>query len=51
MPLSTYYFGRSRPPNALVLGFGTARPDAIASGMERLAAAIEAARKVAASRG
>jgi GntR family transcriptional regulator/MocR family aminotransferase len=45
MPLSVYYFGRSRAPNALVLGFGAARPDSIADGMERLAAAIDAARR------
>ncbi len=45
MPLSTYYFGRSQAPSALVLGFGGARPDSIDAGMERLAAAIEAARR------
>jgi GntR family transcriptional regulator/MocR family aminotransferase len=44
-PLSTYYFGRSPAPSALVLGFGAARPDSIDAGMERLAAAIEAARR------
>lgn len=45
MPLAAYYLGRSRAPNALVLGFGAARPEAIAGGVERLAAAIEAARR------
>ena len=45
MPLSAYYYGRSSPPNALVLGFGGVRPDSMDTGMERLAAAIEAARK------
>ena len=45
MPLSAYCFGRATPPNALVLGFGAARPDAIERGMERLAEAIEAARR------
>jgi GntR family transcriptional regulator/MocR family aminotransferase len=44
VPLSAYHYGRSRAPNALVLGFGGVRPDAIADGMQRLAAAIEAAR-------
>jgi GntR family transcriptional regulator/MocR family aminotransferase len=45
MPLSAYYFGRSQAPNALVLGFGSVRADSIDAGMERLAAAIEAARR------
>jgi GntR family transcriptional regulator/MocR family aminotransferase len=43
-PLSMYY---SEPgaANGLVLGFGAVRPDTIGEGMERLAAAIEAARR------
>ena len=45
MPLSAYYFGRAQAPSALVLGFGGARADSIAAGMERLAAAIDAARR------
>jgi GntR family transcriptional regulator/MocR family aminotransferase len=45
MPLSAYYLGRQKPPNALVLGFGAVRPDTLGRGMERLAAAIEAARR------
>jgi GntR family transcriptional regulator/MocR family aminotransferase len=45
MPLSAYYFGRAHAPNALVLGFGGARADSIEDGMERLAAAIDAARR------
>ena len=45
MPLSAYCFGRARPANALVLGFGAVRPDVLARGMERLSAAIEAARR------
>ncbi len=45
MPLSGYYYGRTRAPNALLLGFGAIRTDSINVGMERLAAAIEAARR------
>ncbi len=45
MPLSAYYFGRSRPPNALVLGFGGVRAESIDDGMKRLAAAIDASRR------
>ncbi|HET7291787.1 MAG TPA: PLP-dependent aminotransferase family protein [Vicinamibacteria bacterium] len=44
MPLSAYYYGRGAQRNALVLGFGSVRPDAIEDGMRRLASAIEAAR-------
>jgi len=44
MPLSAYYFGRGKPQNALVLGFGAVRPDGMDAGMRKLAAAIEAAR-------
>ncbi len=43
MPLSAHFIGRTRPPNALVLGFGAVRPDSIDVGMQRLADAIEAA--------
>jgi GntR family transcriptional regulator/MocR family aminotransferase len=50
MPLSAYGFGRTKPPNGLVIGFAAVRPDAIARGMERLVAAIEAARRSAESR-
>jgi GntR family transcriptional regulator/MocR family aminotransferase len=46
MPLSSYFLGPSRG-NALVLGFASAPPEAIAHGMERLAASIEAARRAA----
>jgi GntR family transcriptional regulator/MocR family aminotransferase len=42
-PLAAYYAGRSQPVNALVLGFGAARPDASSRAIERLAAAIQAA--------
>ncbi len=45
MPLAAYCFGRMRAPNALVLGFGAVRPDSLDAGMQRLAAAIEAARR------
>jgi GntR family transcriptional regulator/MocR family aminotransferase len=45
LPLSAYYFGRGRPASGLVLGFGAVRPDAMDGGMERLAAAIEVARR------
>jgi GntR family transcriptional regulator/MocR family aminotransferase len=43
MPLSAYYFGGGKAANGLVLGFGGVRPDAMDPGMERLAAAIQAA--------
>jgi GntR family transcriptional regulator/MocR family aminotransferase len=43
-PLGRYYLGR-RTENALVLGFGSTPPDALRRGMERLAAAIDAARR------
>jgi GntR family transcriptional regulator / MocR family aminotransferase len=44
-PLSAYYSERVNAPNALVLGFGALRADDMVPGMERLAAAIEAARQ------
>ncbi|MGH7375238.1 MAG: PLP-dependent aminotransferase family protein [Candidatus Rokuibacteriota bacterium] len=44
-PLSAYCVGRKKPANALVLGFAAVRPEAARRGMERLAAAIEAARR------
>jgi len=43
-PLGRYYLGR-RTTNGLVLGFGSTTPDAMRRGMERLAAAIDAARR------
>jgi DNA-binding transcriptional MocR family regulator len=43
--LSAYYLQRPRGVNGLVLGFGAVGPDGIRSGMERLADAIEAARR------
>jgi GntR family transcriptional regulator / MocR family aminotransferase len=51
MPLSAYR-SRHRPSSAqgLVLGFGSIRPELVDAGMERLAAAIEAARKGGRSR-
>jgi GntR family transcriptional regulator/MocR family aminotransferase len=46
MPLSAYCFDRRAPSaNGLVLGFAAVRPDLFDAGMERLAAAIEAARR------
>jgi GntR family transcriptional regulator/MocR family aminotransferase len=45
-PLSAYYARPARAANALVLGFAVARPEAASRAMERLAAAIEAARRV-----
>jgi len=42
-PLSMYYVGR-RAANGLVLGFASTPPDTLRRGMERLAAAIDAAR-------
>jgi GntR family transcriptional regulator/MocR family aminotransferase len=44
-PVSAYLAGRGRSLNGLVLGFGAVRPEASRRGMERLAAAIEAARR------
>jgi GntR family transcriptional regulator/MocR family aminotransferase len=44
MPLSSYYFGAGRRPNALLLGFGAVPPPVIRSGVARLARAIEAAK-------
>jgi DNA-binding transcriptional MocR family regulator len=43
--LSAYYLQRPRGINGLVLGFGAVGPDGIRSGMERLAASIEAANR------
>ncbi len=48
MPLSAYYL-RPSSANALVLGFASVHPDTMDAGMERLAAAIEAARRHALS--
>jgi GntR family transcriptional regulator/MocR family aminotransferase len=42
-PLSMYFRNRAQAPSGLVLGFGAVRPDASTGGMQRLAAAIEAA--------
>jgi GntR family transcriptional regulator/MocR family aminotransferase len=42
-PLSMYFMDASAARQGLVLGFGSARPEALARGMERLAAAIDAA--------
>jgi GntR family transcriptional regulator/MocR family aminotransferase len=44
-PLSAYYARPERAPNGLVLGFAAARPEAAGRAMERVAAAIEAARR------
>src|SRR5499427_6259070 len=56
MPLSHYFFGRprtiagsQRSTNAILLGFASVRPDALRRGMERLAAAIDAAERGQAS--
>jgi GntR family transcriptional regulator/MocR family aminotransferase len=46
MPLSAYCADRrARPANGLVLGFASIRPELYGAGFERLAAAIEAARR------
>jgi GntR family transcriptional regulator/MocR family aminotransferase len=46
MPLSAYCFDRRVPStNAIVLGFGAASPHRLDAGMERLAAAIDVARR------
>ena len=44
-PLSAYFARRGTRSNALVLGFAAVRPEAARRGMERLAAAIEGARR------
>jgi GntR family transcriptional regulator/MocR family aminotransferase len=44
-PLASYYANRASAANALVLGFAAVGPDEIHRGMERLAAAIAAARR------
>ena len=44
-PLSGYFVGRPKDANALLFGFAAVRPEAIARGVEKLAAAIDAARK------
>jgi len=44
-PASAYFAGRAGAVNGLVLGFGAVRPDVARRGMERLASAIEAARR------
>jgi GntR family transcriptional regulator/MocR family aminotransferase len=44
-PLSSYFMGRQRNSNAVVLGFASVRPDAIMSGTGRLAEAIDAAQQ------
>jgi GntR family transcriptional regulator/MocR family aminotransferase len=43
MPVSAYFAGRPKDANALVLGFGSLPPQALIDGMQRLAAAIDAA--------
>ncbi len=48
-PLGTYFLGRPTM-NGLLLGFASTRPDVLRRGMERLAAAIESARRPAARR-
>jgi GntR family transcriptional regulator/MocR family aminotransferase len=46
MPLSNFYFDRRSPMiSGLMLGFAAVRPELFGAGMERLAAAIEAARR------
>jgi GntR family transcriptional regulator/MocR family aminotransferase len=42
MPLSAYFFGPRNPLNALLMGFSSMPPEALRSGMEQLAAAIDA---------
>jgi GntR family transcriptional regulator / MocR family aminotransferase len=44
-PLSAYFAGAEGATSGLVLGFAAVRPDAARRGMERLAMAIEAARR------
>jgi DNA-binding transcriptional MocR family regulator len=44
-PVSAYFSRSEREVNGLVLGFAAVRPEAARRGMERLAMAIEAARR------
>jgi GntR family transcriptional regulator/MocR family aminotransferase len=44
-PLSAYFARPAQAPNGLVLGFAAAHPEASSRAMERMAAAIEAARR------
>ena len=44
-PAAVYFTGRGPAVNALVLGFGAVRPEGSSRAMERLASAIEAARR------
>ena len=44
MPLAAYSAGRTKIANALVIGFAAVDPEKAVAGMQRLAAAIEAAR-------
>jgi GntR family transcriptional regulator/MocR family aminotransferase len=44
-PVSAYFSGKESGINGLVLGFAAVRPDAARRGMERLALAIDAARR------
>jgi GntR family transcriptional regulator/MocR family aminotransferase len=46
MPLSAYHYGNGGRQNALLLGFGAARPAAIRAAMWKLSAAIDAARRI-----
>ena len=46
MPLSEYAIGRMPAPNALLVGFAAVREDAMNKGMELLADAIDATRRV-----
>ena len=51
MPLAAYSAGRTKIANALVIGFAAVDPEKAVAGMQRLAAAIEAARDYAAASG
>jgi GntR family transcriptional regulator/MocR family aminotransferase len=44
-PLSSYYLGRDKTANSIVMGFASVRTDAILAGTGRMAEAIEAARR------
>jgi GntR family transcriptional regulator/MocR family aminotransferase len=45
MPLSFYFMRPVTSANALMMGFASVRPDGLVTGMQRLAAAIEAAQR------
>jgi GntR family transcriptional regulator/MocR family aminotransferase len=44
-PISSYYLGREKAANAIIIGFASVRTEAIRTGTERLAEAVDASRR------